>query len=89
MVSLTEKKKKKKNVKEVQLLLLVLSHLSCPTLCDPRDRSPPGSSVPGILQARTLEWAAGIGVKQAGRYFTILSRKIRGELVAFQLLHYV
>ena len=29
---------------------------SCPTLCDPRDRSPPGSPVPGILQARTLEW---------------------------------
>ena len=31
---------------------------SCPTLCDPRDGSPPGSPVPGILQARTLEWAA-------------------------------
>ena len=31
---------------------------SCPTLCDPRDGSPPGSSVPGILQARTLEWVA-------------------------------
>ena len=31
---------------------------SCPTLCDPIDRSPPGSSVPGILQARTLEWVA-------------------------------
>ena len=30
----------------------------CPTLCDPMDRSPPGSSVQGILQARTLEWAA-------------------------------
>ena len=29
---------------------------SCPTLCDPRDSSPPGSPVPGILQARTLEW---------------------------------
>ena len=29
---------------------------SCPTLCDPRDGSPPGSPVPGILQARTLEW---------------------------------
>ena len=29
---------------------------SCPTLCDPIDGSPPGSSVPGILQARTLEW---------------------------------
>ena len=31
---------------------------SCPTLCDPRDGSPPGSPIPGILQARTLEWAA-------------------------------
>ena len=31
---------------------------SCPTLCDPIDGSPPGSSVPGILQARILEWVA-------------------------------
>ena len=31
---------------------------SCPTLCDPRDGSPPGSPVPGILQAITLEWVA-------------------------------
>ena len=30
----------------------------CPTLCDPRDGSPPGSPIPGILQARTLEWGA-------------------------------
>ena len=30
----------------------------CPTLCNPRDGSPPGSPVPGILQARTLEWVA-------------------------------
>ena len=29
---------------------------SCPTLCDPRDGSPPGSTVPGILQARTLDY---------------------------------
>ena len=34
------------------------SHQSCPTLCDPIDGSPPGSPVPGILQARTLEWVA-------------------------------
>ena len=34
------------------------SHQSCPTLCDPIDSSPPGSLVPGILQARTLEWVA-------------------------------
>ena len=31
---------------------------SCPTLCNPRDGSPPGSPIPGILQARTLEWVA-------------------------------
>ena len=31
---------------------------SCPTLCDPVDCSPPGSSVRGILQARILEWVA-------------------------------
>jgi len=31
---------------------------SCPTLRDPIDRSPPGSPIPGILQARTLEWVA-------------------------------
>ena len=34
------------------------SHQSCPTLYDPTDGSPPGSPVPGILQARTLEWVA-------------------------------
>ena len=31
---------------------------SCPTLCDPIDGSPPGSSFPGILQARIVEWVA-------------------------------
>ena len=31
---------------------------SCPTLCDPIDGSPPGSAVPGILQAKVLEWVA-------------------------------
>ena len=31
---------------------------SCPTLCEPIDGSPPGSPIPGILQARTLEWVA-------------------------------
>ena len=39
---------------------------SCPTLCDPIEGSPPGSSVPGILQARTLEWAA-ISFSNAGK----------------------
>ena len=38
--------------------LLAKSLQSCPTLCNPRDGSPPGSPIPGILQARTLEWVA-------------------------------
>ena len=36
----------------------VKSFWSCPTLCDPIDGNPPGSPIPGILQARTLEWVA-------------------------------
>ena len=44
-----QKKKKTAAAKSLQ---------SCPTLCNPIDSSPPGFSVPGILQARTLEWVA-------------------------------
>ena len=40
------------------MLYYAKSLQSCPTLCDPIHGSPPGSPVPGILQARTLEWAA-------------------------------
>ena len=40
------------------LLLLLLSRFSCVRLCNPIDGSPPGSPIPGILQARTLEWVA-------------------------------
>ena len=40
------------------LLLLLLSHFSRVWLCDPIDGSPPGSPIPGILQARTQEWVA-------------------------------
>ena len=43
---------------EINAAAAAKSLQSCPTLCDPIDRSPPGSSVPGILQARTLEWLA-------------------------------
>ena len=39
---------------------------SCPILCDPTDGSPPGSPVPGILQAGTLEWVA-ISFSNAGK----------------------
>ena len=43
---------------EQLLLLRLLSRFSRVRLCDPMDGSPPGSAVPGILQARTLEWVA-------------------------------
>ena len=53
---------------------------SCPTLCDPIDGSPPGSSVPGILQARTLEWVA-ISFSSAWKW------KVKGKLLShIQLL---
>ena len=39
---------------------------SSPTLCDPIDGSPPGSPIPGVLQARTLEWVA-ISFSNAGK----------------------
>ena len=47
-----------KNYLKALLLLLLKSLQSGPTLCNPIDGSPPGSPVPGILQARTLEWVA-------------------------------
>ena len=47
---------------------LLLSHFQwCPTLCEPIDGSPPGCPVPGILQTRTLEWAA-ISFSNAGKW---------------------
>ena len=42
----------------VTVMLLLLSRFTRVRLCDPMDGSPPGSPVPGILQARTLEWVA-------------------------------
>ena len=42
----------------MQWCVCMLLPQSCPTLCDPTDCSPPGSSVPGVLQARILEWVA-------------------------------
>ena len=44
--------------KEIENAAAAKSLQSCPTLCDPIDDSPPGSPVPGSLQARTLEWVA-------------------------------
>ena len=52
------KLKLKKVGKTTKPFAAAKSHQSCPTLCDPIDGSPPGSPVPGILQARTLEWVA-------------------------------
>ena len=49
------------NVKKISVFLglaAAKSRQSCPTLCDLIDGSPPGSSIPGILQSRTLEWVA-------------------------------
>ena len=45
-------------VKYIQEYTAAKSLQLCPTLCDPRDSSLPGSPVPGTLQARTLEWIA-------------------------------
>jgi len=47
-------------ISQARILVAAAAKLlqSCPTLCDPIDGSPPGSPVPGILQARTLEWVA-------------------------------
>ena len=45
-------------IKKVAAAAAAASLQSCPTLCDPIDGSPPGPAVPGILQARTLEWVA-------------------------------
>ena len=56
--SLSKKKKKKRAVRAAAAAAAAKSLQSCLTLCDPIDRSPPGSPVPGILQARTLEWVA-------------------------------
>ena len=46
------------NILGYTMLCYAKSLQSCPTLCDPIDGSPPGSVVPGILQARILEWVA-------------------------------
>ena len=45
-------------MRDTQIKAAAKSLQLCPTLCNPIDGSPPGSPVPGILQARTLEWVA-------------------------------
>ena len=49
---------------------------SCLTLCDPIDGSPPGSAIPGILQARTLEWVA-------------IASKAKEVIIWYQQKHYM
>ena len=51
---------------------------SCLTLCNPMDHSPPGSSVHGILQARTLEWAATSSIKPSGSTQIQYASKVGG-----------
>ena len=53
----------------------------CPTLCDPIDSSPPGSPVPGILQASTLEWVA-ISFSNAGKWKVKVKSLSRVQLFA-------
>ena len=59
---------------------------SCPTLCNPIDGSSPGSPVPGILQARTLEWVA-ISTRGGGNWIgvviTCLMEKNKGDDLGF------
>ena len=82
-------------VSRESMLLLLLSRFSHVRLCDPRAGSPPSSSVPGILQARTLEWVAisfsmgwsGImgehrctkGVKETSRLRSFLGLGLEGK----------
>ena len=54
---------------------------SCPTLCDPVDSSPPGSTIPGTLQARTLEWDA-ISFSNAGKWKVKVKSLSRVRLLA-------
>ena len=59
MIKSQEKPKRGNKKDEFQLYAAAAKSLqSCPTLCDPTDGSPPGSPIPGILQARVLEWGA-------------------------------
>ena len=54
---------------------------SCPTLCDPIDGSPPGSPIPGLLQARTLEWVA-ISFSNAWKWKVKVKSLSRVQLLA-------
>ena len=53
----------------------------CPTLGDPIDRSPPGSLVPGILQARILEWVAVLVHYKFSSHLTIQPASAKGAVI--------
>ena len=65
---------------------------SCPTLCNPRDDSPPGSPVPGILQARTLEWVAisfpNLDSILKSRDITLLTKVRLAKVMVFPVVMY-
>ena len=65
----------------LSMMLLLLSRFSRVWLCDPIDGSPPGSAVPGILQARTLEWVA-ISFSSAWKWKVKVKSLSRVRLVA-------
>ena len=69
--------------------LCVLAAQACPTLCDPMDCGPPGSSVPGILQARILEWVAiassrGSSCPRDGTHVSCIGRQILYHCVTWE-----
>ena len=64
-----------------QTAAAAMSLQPCPTLCNPIDSSPPGSSVPGILQARTLEWVA-ISFSNAWKWKVKVKSLSRVQLLA-------
>ena len=67
--------------KNIAMLCYAKLLQSCPTLCDPIDGSPPGFPVPGILQARTLEWVA-ISFSNAWKWKLKVKSLSRVRLVA-------
>ena len=69
------------NSKALDAAAAAKSLQSCPTLCDPIDSSPRGSPVPGILQARTLEWVA-IFFSSAWKWKVIVKSHSRVRLLA-------
>ena len=66
----------------------VLVDHSCQTLCDPVDRSPPGSSVHGVLQARILEWVAMPSSRGSSQSMNIIQVSYVSGIVKCILYHY-